>query len=78
MTPENPREAIGLALQEVRRRRGVTQKVFATTLGCSQASLSRWEMGKGEVPFRVLCRLTLSEVTYVYDSLRSFEQRGAP
>ena len=66
----NTYEKIGKKLQEAREEAGLSQEELAKKIGCTQASLSNYELGKRRLYLADLQRIGLllgKQVTYFLD-----------
>lgn len=64
---ENDQHREGSPLRELRQKLGMSQQIFATTLGVSIVSVGRWERGERAI------MLTLEQVGVLIDLLQRVE-----
>jgi transcriptional regulator with XRE-family HTH domain len=72
----NAYEKIGRKLQEAREEAGLSQEELAKKIGCTQASLSNYELGKRRLYLADLQRighLLVKQVTYFLDESNELE-----
>ncbi|HET57519.1 MAG TPA: XRE family transcriptional regulator [Deltaproteobacteria bacterium] len=75
----NAYERIGRKLQKAREEAGMSQEELAGRLGCSQASLSYYELGKRRIYFAELekiCAILKRPLTYFLENQDPGENRG--
>ena len=72
--------SIGMRIQQARQELGITQQEMASRLGCTQAALSNYELGKRRLYFASLeqiAEILGKPMSYFLESLTSTDEEDS-